>query len=87
MRENGMSKRQVGNYLKEYPHVYEAFRKDLFIKNVGVMGAIALLVMCIFIVLFIAVVTALYGAELCWYLCFFKNARKITDNATAILYK
>lgn len=29
----------------------------------------------------------LCGAELCWYLCFFKKARKITDNATVILYK
>ena len=62
MEENGMRKRQVGNYLKEYPNVYEAFRKDIFIKNIGVTGgAIALDVMCIFIVLFIAVVTALYG--------------------------
>ncbi|MDE6750349.1 MAG: hypothetical protein K2K21_15015 [Lachnospiraceae bacterium] len=61
LKENGMRKRQVGNYLKAYPHIYEAFRKDLLFKNVGVAGAIALDVMCIFIVLFIAVVTALYG--------------------------
>lgn len=61
MRENGIRKRQVGNYLKEYPNVYEAFRKDLFIKNVGIIGAIALAVMCIFIALFIAVVMALFG--------------------------
>ncbi|MBD5495478.1 MAG: hypothetical protein HDR12_14235 [Lachnospiraceae bacterium] len=34
MKENGMRKRQVGNYLKEYPHVYEAFRKEIFAKNI-----------------------------------------------------
>lgn len=61
LKENGLRKRQVGNYLKVYPHVYEAFRKDIFIRNVGVMSAIALAVMFIFIALFIAVVMALYG--------------------------
>lgn len=63
LKENGMRKRQIGNYLKEYPHVYEAFRKELFIKNIEVAGVIVATAMLIFVVLFIAVVMVLYGVD------------------------
>ena len=33
MEKNGMRKRRVGNYLKEYPHVYEAFQKEIRRQN------------------------------------------------------
>ena len=44
MEKNGMRKRRVGNYLKEYPHVYEAFRKEIRKNNICMVGIITSLV-------------------------------------------
>lgn len=52
-----MRKRQVGNYLKQYPHVYEAFRKNIGIKNV----ARGLLIVLLVILAFFALVFWLMG--------------------------
>lgn len=37
MEKNGMRKRRVGNYLKEYPHVYEEFQNAISMQNIGMV--------------------------------------------------
>ena len=63
MEENGMRKRQVGNYLKEYPHVYEAFRKGIFLKNITNGCLISFSAVVVFAIFTIALLTMFAGVD------------------------
>lgn len=63
IRENGMRKRQVGNYLKEYPHVYEVLRKEIFLKNITFGCLICSSVVVVFMGFSIALLEMLAGGD------------------------
>lgn len=51
LQENGMRKRLVGNYLKAYPHVYEAYKMQIVLTHVEIWSYILMAVTMILVIL------------------------------------